>query len=208
MIRGGQQQKKRKFFKDVKALFLEDPFLCKICADQVIRRSVFGKEAYDIPMVSTIGSTNGMKWSTHRLSPRSIHKQCGKLRYPSWFEKRILERTVGENRASWSDKLDDALWAFRTAYKTPIGCTHTSSVREGLSIFDRISSTGLLGFKNIQTFDLKPLGGLGKVHWNYTYELRDEAYENSLIYKEKTKRIHDSKIKNRVFNVGVRSHPL
>ncbi|GKA50245.1 reverse transcriptase domain-containing protein [Tanacetum coccineum] len=37
--------------------------------------------------------------------------------------KRILERTVGENRASWSDKLDDALWAFRTAFKTPIGCT-------------------------------------------------------------------------------------
>ncbi|GJT72868.1 reverse transcriptase domain-containing protein [Tanacetum coccineum] len=31
--------------------------------------------------------------------------------------------TVGENRASWSDKLDDAFWAFRTAYKTPIGCT-------------------------------------------------------------------------------------
>nr|GEV38113.1 reverse transcriptase domain-containing protein [Tanacetum cinerariifolium] len=30
---------------------------------------------------------------------------------------------VGENRASWSNKLDDALWAFRTAYKTPTGCT-------------------------------------------------------------------------------------
>nr|GEV83989.1 reverse transcriptase domain-containing protein [Tanacetum cinerariifolium] len=37
--------------------------------------------------------------------------------------KRILERTVRENRASWSDKLDDALWAFRTAFKTPICCT-------------------------------------------------------------------------------------
>nr|GEV65140.1 putative ribonuclease H-like domain-containing protein [Tanacetum cinerariifolium] len=37
--------------------------------------------------------------------------------------KRILERAVGENRASYSDKLDDALWAFHTAYKTPIGCT-------------------------------------------------------------------------------------
>nr|GEW67331.1 reverse transcriptase domain-containing protein [Tanacetum cinerariifolium] len=37
--------------------------------------------------------------------------------------KRILERTVGENRASWLDKLDGALWAFRIAFKTPIGCT-------------------------------------------------------------------------------------
>ncbi|GKC15580.1 reverse transcriptase domain-containing protein [Tanacetum coccineum] len=37
--------------------------------------------------------------------------------------KYILERTVGENLASWSDKLDDALWAFRTAFKTPIECT-------------------------------------------------------------------------------------
>ncbi|GKF32943.1 hypothetical protein Tco_0106143, partial [Tanacetum coccineum] len=37
---------------------------------------------------------------------------------------------------------------------------------------------------------------------NELNELRDHAYENSLIYKEKTKRIHDAKIKNRVFNVG------
>nr|GEV96921.1 reverse transcriptase domain-containing protein [Tanacetum cinerariifolium] len=37
--------------------------------------------------------------------------------------KRIPERTVGENRASWSEKLEDALWAFRTVYKTPTGCT-------------------------------------------------------------------------------------
>ncbi|GKB25889.1 hypothetical protein Tco_0865290 [Tanacetum coccineum] len=39
---------------------------------------------------------------------------------------------------------------------------------------------------------------------NELNELRDQAYENSLIYKEKTKRIHESKIKNRVFNVGDR----
>ncbi|GJY67484.1 hypothetical protein Tco_0469722 [Tanacetum coccineum] len=39
---------------------------------------------------------------------------------------------------------------------------------------------------------------------NELNELRDQAYENSLIYKEKTKKIHDSKIKNHVFNVGDR----
>ncbi|GKB46615.1 hypothetical protein Tco_0897368 [Tanacetum coccineum] len=39
---------------------------------------------------------------------------------------------------------------------------------------------------------------------NELNEHRDQAYENSLIYKEKTKKIHDSKIKNRVFNIGDR----
>nr|GEY46040.1 reverse transcriptase domain-containing protein [Tanacetum cinerariifolium] len=37
--------------------------------------------------------------------------------------KRILERTVGENHASWSDKLEDALWAFQTTFITLVGCT-------------------------------------------------------------------------------------
>nr|GFA42550.1 reverse transcriptase domain-containing protein [Tanacetum cinerariifolium] len=36
---------------------------------------------------------------------------------------RVMSKTVGENRALWSDKLEDALWAFRTAFKTPVGCT-------------------------------------------------------------------------------------
>ncbi|GJU71832.1 reverse transcriptase domain-containing protein [Tanacetum coccineum] len=53
-------------------------------------------------------------------------------------------------------------------------------------------------------FDLKTVGDHRKVQLNELNELRDQAYENSLIYKEKTKRIHDSKIKNHVFNVGDR----
>ncbi|GJW74313.1 reverse transcriptase domain-containing protein [Tanacetum coccineum] len=53
-------------------------------------------------------------------------------------------------------------------------------------------------------FDLKTAGDHQKVQMNELNELRDQAYENSLIYKEKTKKIHDSKIKNRVFKVGDR----
>lgn len=35
--------------------------------------------------------------------------------------KRILEHTMGSTRKDWSDKLDDALWAYRIAFPTPIG---------------------------------------------------------------------------------------
>ncbi|GJW79349.1 reverse transcriptase domain-containing protein [Tanacetum coccineum] len=48
VIKGMSSQQKRKFFKDVKHYFWDDPFLFKICADQVIRRCVLGQEAFDI----------------------------------------------------------------------------------------------------------------------------------------------------------------
>nr|GFA51427.1 reverse transcriptase domain-containing protein [Tanacetum cinerariifolium] len=51
-------------------------------------------------------------------------------------------------------------------------------------------------------FDLKTARDHRKLQLNELHELRDQAYENSLIYKEKTKKLHDSKIKNHIFNVG------
>ncbi|GJW40656.1 reverse transcriptase domain-containing protein [Tanacetum coccineum] len=44
IVKGMSSQQKNKFFKDVKHYFWDDPFLFKICADQVIRRCVHGKE--------------------------------------------------------------------------------------------------------------------------------------------------------------------
>ncbi|GJU74735.1 reverse transcriptase domain-containing protein [Tanacetum coccineum] len=116
--------------------------------------------------------------------------------------KRILERTVGENRASWSDKLDDALWAFRTAYKTPIGCTPYKLVYgKSCHLPVELEHKAYWALKHAN-FDLKTAGDHRKLQLNELNELRDQAYENSLIYKEKTKKLHDSKIKNRIFNVG------
>nr|GEY17815.1 reverse transcriptase domain-containing protein [Tanacetum cinerariifolium] len=60
---------------------------------------------------------------THRLATAYHPQTSGHVEVSNHGLKRILERTVGKNRASWLDKLDDALWAFRTAFKTPIGCT-------------------------------------------------------------------------------------
>nr|GEV39453.1 reverse transcriptase domain-containing protein [Tanacetum cinerariifolium] len=118
--------------------------------------------------------------------------------------KRILERTVGEHRAKWADKLDDALWAFRTAFKTPISCTPYRIMYEKprhLPIELEHKAYWTLKWTN---FDLKTVGDHRKVQLNELNELRDQAYENSLIYKEKTKKIHDSKIINQEFHVGDR----
>nr|GEV51946.1 retrotransposable element Tf2 [Tanacetum cinerariifolium] len=104
---------------------------------------------------------------THRLATAYHPQTSGQVEVSNRGLKRILERTVRENHASWSEKLDDALWAFRTAFKTPIDC-----------------------------------GCHGKLQLNELNKLRDQAYENYLIYKERTKKLHDSKIKNRIFNVG------
>nr|GEU91591.1 DNA-directed DNA polymerase [Tanacetum cinerariifolium] len=169
--KGLTSQQKKKFFKDVKHYFWDDPYLFRIYADQIIRCYVHGKEAFDILKACHDGPTGGhhganltakkftrvmIKYeATHRLATAYHPQTSGHVEVSNRRLKRILERTVRENRASWSDKLDDALWAFRTAFKTPIGCT--------------------------------------------PYKL---AYENSVIYKERTKKLHDSKIKNRIFNIG------
>ncbi|GJW82810.1 reverse transcriptase domain-containing protein [Tanacetum coccineum] len=132
---------------------------------------------------------------THRLSTPYHPQTSGQVEVTNRGLKRILERTVGENRASWSDKLDDALWAFRTAYKTPIGCTPYKLVYEkACHLPVELEHKAYWALKHAN-FDLKTAGDHRKLQLNELSELRDQAYENSLIYKEKTKKLHDSKIK-------------
>nr|GEY69414.1 reverse transcriptase domain-containing protein [Tanacetum cinerariifolium] len=65
--------------------------------------------------------------------------------------------------------------------------------------FSRVMAYWALKHAN---FDLKTTGDHRKLQLNELNELRDQAYENSLIYKERAKKLHDDKIKNRIFNVG------
>ncbi|GJX25244.1 reverse transcriptase domain-containing protein [Tanacetum coccineum] len=60
---------------------------------------------------------------THKLSTTYHPQSNGQTKVTNRAIKHILERSVGYNPKGWSEKLNDALWAFRTAYKTPTGCT-------------------------------------------------------------------------------------
>nr|GFB92261.1 reverse transcriptase domain-containing protein [Tanacetum cinerariifolium] len=116
--------------------------------------------------------------------------------------KRILERTLGENRASWSDKLEYALWAFRTTFKTSVGCTPYHLVYgKACHLPLELEHKAYWALKHAN-FDLKTASDHQKLQLNELNKIRDQAYENSLIYKEQTKKLHDDKIKNRIFNVG------
>nr|GEU79346.1 reverse transcriptase domain-containing protein [Tanacetum cinerariifolium] len=138
----------------------------------------------------------------HRLGTAYHPQTSGQVEVSNRGLKCILERTVGENHASWSDKLDDELWAFSTAFKTPIGCTPYKLVYEkSCHLPIELEHKAYWALKHAN-FDLKTTGDHRKLQLNEHNELRDQAYENSLIYKERTKKLHESKIKNRIFNVG------
>nr|GEV61441.1 reverse transcriptase domain-containing protein [Tanacetum cinerariifolium] len=128
---------------------------------------------------------------THRLATAYHPQTSGQVEVSNRRLKRILERTVGENHASWSNKLDDALWAFRC---TPYKLVYEKSCHLPIELEHR----AYWALKQVN-FDLKTAGDHQKLQLN---ELNDQAYENSVIYKERIKKLHDSKIKNRIFNVG------
>nr|GFA45574.1 reverse transcriptase domain-containing protein [Tanacetum cinerariifolium] len=59
VVKGMSSQQKSKFFKDVKHYFWDDPFLFKICVDQIIRRRVHGQESIDIIKACHYGPIEG-----------------------------------------------------------------------------------------------------------------------------------------------------
>ncbi|GJV99208.1 reverse transcriptase domain-containing protein [Tanacetum coccineum] len=139
---------------------------------------------------------------THRLSTPYHPQTSGQVEVTNRGLKRILERTVGENRASWSDKLrKDHIWLLEPL--TRLKWMYSVQVRlRKICLLHRLLEHKAYWALKHANFDLKTAGDHRKLQLNELSELRDQAYENSLIYKEKTKKLHDSKIKNRIFNVG------
>ncbi|XP_076947507.1 uncharacterized protein LOC143619463 [Bidens hawaiensis] len=132
---------------------------------------------------------------THRTSTAYHPQTSGQAKNANRGVKWILEKTVGISQKYWSEKLDDTLGAFQTAYKTPFGTTLFMLVYgKSCHLSVELGHHEFWALKMVN-LDLTEAAKMRYFHIHELEELPDAAYYRSLNIKEKTKVLHDRRLK-------------
>jgi hypothetical protein len=111
--------------------------------------------------------------------------------------KSILNKTIEKGDKYWSKKLDGALWAYRTTFKTPIGMTPYQFVyRKACHLPVELQHKAYWVIKEMN-LDLDAAVVKRRIQISELEEMRLKAYENASMYKERIKMWYDKRLKKK-----------